>query len=121
MKQLLKFRSIYCSAGILTATVVLIICTLTCKSTAAHVPPNHFYSTLTSWQDTVKPLLRKDTIPNKSDTIPNKQDSLIDSTGKILPDTTNPQKIDTFAFKVSKDSLDAPVNYEAEDSAVVMI
>ena len=115
MKQLLKFRSIYCSAGILTATIVLIICTLTCKTTSAHVPPNRFYSTLTWQQDTVKPLLRNDTIPNKKDT-------LIDSTGKVLPDTTLPaQKIDTFAFKVSKDSLDAPVSYEAEDSAVVMI
>jgi len=115
MKQLLKFRSIYCSAGILTATIALIICTLTCKTTAAHVPPNSFYSTLTGQQDTVKPLLRNDTIPTKKDT-------LIDSTGKALSDTTLPaQKIDTFAFKVSKDSLDGPVNYEAEDSAVVMI
>lgn len=121
MKQLLKFRSIYCSAGILTATTALITCTLTCKTTAAHVPPNSFYSILTCQQDTVKPLLRNDTIPNRNDTVPNKKDSLVDSTGKALPDTTNPQKIDTFAFKVSKDSLDAPVNYEAEDSAVVMI
>src|SRR5215475_11732850 len=45
---------------------------------------------------------------------------MVDSTGRILFDTTS-QKVDTFAFKVSKDSLDAPVNYEAEDSAVVMI
>ena len=115
MKQLLKFRSIYCSAGILTAATVLIICTLTCKTTAAHVPPGYFYSILTCQRDTVKPLLRNDTIPNK-------RDSLFDSTGKALLDTTNPsQKVDTFGFKVSKDSLDAPVSYEAEDSAVVMI
>jgi hypothetical protein len=79
------------------------------------VPPNYFYSILTCQQDTVKPLVKNDTIPGKKDTI-------IDSTGKVLSDTTLPaQKIDTFAFKVSKDSLDAPVNYEAEDSAVVMI
>jgi hypothetical protein len=104
MKQLLKFRSIYCSAGILTAAIVLIICTLTCKTASAHLPLNHVYSILTWQQDTVKPLLRNDTIPNKKDT-------LIDSTGKAIPDTTLPaQKIDTFAFKVSKDSLDAPVS-----------
>src|SRR5436190_523711 len=122
MKQLLKFRSIYCSAGILTATIVLIICTLTCKTTAAHVPSNYFYGILTCPQDTVKPFLRNDTIPVKNDTIPNKKDTLTDSTGTAFIDTTNPsQKIDTFAFKVSKDSLDAPVSYEAEDSAVVMI
>src|SRR6185295_19812151 len=122
MKQLLKFRSIYYSAGILTATIALIICTLACKTTAADVPSNYFYSTLTSQQDTVKPVLTNDTIPNKNDTIPNKKDSLIDSTGKVLVDTANPsQKVDTFAFKVSKDSLDAPVSYEADDSAVVMI
>jgi len=109
MKQLLKFRSIYCSAGILTATTVLIICTLTYKSTAARVSHCYFYSILTCQQDTVKPLLRNDTIPNK-------KDSLIDTTGIIVPDTMkSSQKVDTFAFKMSKDSLDAPVNYEAED------
>ena len=115
MKQLLKFRSIYCSAGILTATTALIVCTLLYKTTAAHVSHRYFYSILTCQQDTVKPLLRNDTIPNK-------KDSLIDTTGLIVPDTTkSSQKVDTFAFKMSKDSLDAPVNYEAEDSAVVMI
>src|SRR3978361_1564500 len=31
------------------------------------------------------------------------------------------QKIDTFSLKVSKDTLDGPVNYEAADSAVLMI
>jgi hypothetical protein len=39
---------------------------------------------------------------------------LFDSTGFI-------NKTDTFSFKISKDSLDAPVYYEAEDSAVVLV
>ena len=74
----------------------------------------HFCSTLTTQQDTV-PL-------NKLDSIRNKTDTLIDSAARFLNDTTKPtQKIDTFSFKVSKDSLDAPVSYEADDSAVVMV
>ncbi|HEY2720297.1 MAG TPA: putative LPS assembly protein LptD, partial [Chitinophagaceae bacterium] len=41
---------------------------------------------------------------------------------RSLTDTTpGKQKTDTFSFKVSKDSLDAPINYEADDSAVVAV
>lgn len=112
MMQLLKIRSIYCSAGILTAAFVLITCTLTWKTAAAHVSSHFFYSNLTALQDTVPTI--------KNDTIPNKKDSLSDST-IVRTGIDSAQKTDTFSFKVSKDSLDAPVNYEAEDSAVVMI
>jgi LPS-assembly protein len=116
MKQLRKFRLNYFSAGILTVAIVMIFCPLTGKATSAHVPSNLFYSTLTTQQDTVKPLL-------KSDSLRIRKDSLSDSTiSTALTDTTKPgQRIDTFSFKMSKDSLDAPVVYEAEDSAVVMM
>ncbi len=116
MKQLRKFSLNYFSAGILTAATAVIFCSLTWKTAAAHVSPTDFYSTLTTLQDTVKPILKRDSLQNRND-------SLIDSmVARPIVDTTNPiQKVDTFAFKVSKDSLDAPVKYEAEDSAVVMI
>jgi LPS-assembly protein len=115
MKQLRKFRLNYFSAGILTAATALIFCTLTWKTAVAHVSSKFFYSTLTTLQDTVKPILKNNPQP-KNDSI---KDSMV---AGAFADTTKPnQKIDTFAFKVSKDSLDAPVSYEAEDSAVVMI
>src|ERR1051326_7536825 len=116
MKQLRKFRLNYFSAGILTVAIVMIFCTQTGKATTAHVPSSLFYSTLTTQPDTVKPLLKPDSLRSK-------KDSLSDSTlSPALTDTTKPvQRVDTFSFKMSKDSLDAPVMYEAEDSAVVMM
>ena len=115
MKQLRKFRLNYFSAGILTAATAVIFCSLTWKTAVAHLPSKNFYSTLTTLQDTIP--------TRKSDSLQSKKDSLTDTTiAKSIVDTTKPnQKIDTFSFKMSKDSLDAPVNYEAEDSAVVMI
>ena len=114
MKQLRKFRSNYFSAGILTAFIAFVFCSLTWKTSVAHSPSKYFYSTLTTLQDTV-PKARTDSL--------NRKDSLVDTTlARTLLDTTKPdQRVDTFSFKVSKDSLDAPVNYEAEDSAVVLI
>lgn len=58
-------------------------------------------------------ILLNDTVPLKkdsatvTDTLP-KRDSMV-------------QKIDTFDLKISKDSIDAPVDFEAEDSMVVDI
>ena len=115
MKQLRKFRLNYFSAGTLTAALAFIFCSLTWETAGARVPVKYFYSTLTSYQDTVKPIL-------KNDSLQIKKDSLSDSTLRLMSDTTaTTRKIDTFAFKVSKDSLDAPINYEAEDSAVVLV
>ncbi|HEV8283280.1 MAG TPA: putative LPS assembly protein LptD [Chitinophagaceae bacterium] len=115
MNQLRKFRANYFSAGVLTAVIALIFCTITPKIASAHAPSKYFYSTLTTRQDTI-PTRKNDSLQNRVDSL---RDSLV---AKPLIDTTKPnQKIDTFAFKVSKDSLDAPVHYEAEDSAVVLI
>src|SRR5688572_1854117 len=57
----------------------------------------------------------KDTVPKTTvigtDTIPRRNiDSIATS-----------QRIDTFSLKMSKDTLDAPVEYEAEDSAVLLV
>ncbi|HEY0434214.1 MAG TPA: putative LPS assembly protein LptD, partial [Chitinophagaceae bacterium] len=55
------------------------------------------------------------------DSLRARPDTLPDSTA-VLCDTCAPKpKTDTFSFKLSKDSLDAPIAYEADDSAVVMV
>ncbi len=109
-----KFNPKYLFAGLLT----VIFFTQTWKTTANYSYKQNFYTALTAQQDTV-PLKFKDSIikrPPVADTI--KKDSLLNS--KTIPDTLI-NKIDTFDLKLSKDSLDAPVEYEAEDSAVVMV
>ena len=85
-------------------------CALAQKSNAYPVNSLEFCSTLTTYQDTVP--LRKDTVPVK-----NNKDSLITITDslKTLP------TVDTFNYKISKDTLDGPVTYEAEDSAVILV
>ncbi len=101
-------------------------CVVTWQSKASSITKLEIYSTLTT--DTIKPLKkagRKDsiltpgflqnTIPVsiKQDTIPIKKDS-------VLRDTVLPRS-DTFSLRISKDTLDGPVNYEAEDSAVILV
>src|SRR6185503_19050615 len=107
-----------------------------------YVREDNFYSALTT-ADTTRPVkntdsltsrdtLPTDTIPAKrADTIPVKQnkDSLFRTNADSSLIDTLPGRdsllrrdsvvTDTFSLKLSKDSLDAPVYYEAEDSAVV--
>jgi len=116
MKQLYKFRPIYFFNGILTAAM---LCTLTWKTKAAGIPIPDFRSPLTIpiaiGTDTTKPLIKNDSarslIIAVTDTtkLPGK-DSL-----------PNKQKVDTFSLKISKDSLEAPLKYAAEDSVVVLV
>ena len=90
------------------ALVIITMCiALTWKAEARRASPFQIGTTLTKQQDTTKPLqtdsvLRPDTF-KKTDTIPPRQ------------------TVDSFSLKLSKDSLDGPVHYEAEDSAVVMV
>ena len=52
---------------------------------------------------------------------PVKKDSLLKDTSHLPSADSFISKVDTFHFKMSKDSLDAPVKYEASDSAVILI
>ena len=112
MKQLYKFRPKTFLNLVLTAAFLF---TLTWKTAAIDIRPTFFYSPLTAAADTIRPLIKKDSIPtltfNDKDTIklPGKDSFIVK------------QKIDTFSLKLSKDSLDAPLKYEAEDSVVVLI
>lgn len=70
--------------------------------TAADVALNgEFRSSLTGFAT--------DTLPPVSDTLPPRLD------------TSRMERVDTFLLPLSKDSLDAPVKYSAEDSVVVLI
>lgn len=104
---------------IFSTFVTIALCSaITWKSEARRIIPPEIYSTLTT--DTIPlnknrgnaPLARAtDTIPvNDSLRLPRR------NTG----DTTVPVA-DTFSVKLSKDTLDAPVDYEAEDSAVLLV
>jgi LPS-assembly protein len=109
MKQLRKFKPNYFFSGIMC---VVIFCTLTCEIAAQRIPRNDFIRPLTA-ADTVKPRTKTDTTGRVV---------IISSDTTILPGADSLiQKIDTFSLKLSKDTLDAPVNYQAEDSAVVVI
>ncbi|MBS1575898.1 MAG: LPS-assembly protein LptD [Bacteroidetes bacterium] len=126
MNKLRKFSLKYLFAGTLTAGFLLF---LTWKAGAGYVRVNNFYSPLTSSdtlpvkRDTAQPSaqLIRDTIPvttvdslkkTPKDSLALKSDSLTRRDSVVT---------DTFSLKLSKDSLDAPVFYEAEDSAVVLI
>jgi LPS-assembly protein len=91
------------------ALVIITMCmALTWKAEARGAPLFQIGSTLTKSQDTTKPL-RRDSVGPTADTLKTR-------------DTIPPRPtVDTFSLKLSKDSLDGPVTYEAEDSAVVLV
>lgn len=110
-----------------TVFITTALAVLLCAAGASTVktPKKHFsfYNSFTA--DTIKPLLRgtplrspqrplPDTAikpppapPAAPDTLPNGADSITVRT-------------DTFYLRISKDTLDAPVHYKAEDSAVIL-
>ena len=94
------------------------LCTLTWKTIANGISTADFRSPLTTpviaGTDTIKPVIKKEAVNN-----------LIsgnnDTTKLPAKDTGRMEKVDTFSLKISKDSLEAPLKYAAEDSAVVLI
>ncbi len=115
MMLLHKFRSKYLFAGLLTA----IFFTQTWKSSANYSYTQNFYTALTPQQDTV-PQKSKDSLIKRSSI--NATDTLNrDSLSKDALIDTSIIKVDTFDLKLSKDSLEAPVDYEAEDSVVILV
>ncbi len=113
MMRLHKFKSKCLFAGLL----FVFIFTQTWKSAANYSNSRFFCTALTAFQDTV-PKKVVDTLkrpPVSADTL--RKDSL----QKINPGDTTIPTADTFLVKLSKDSLEAPVYYEAADSAVVLV
>jgi hypothetical protein len=113
MKELHKFSlKSFCYIFVSVAFSIAI----TWKSEACNTQPSEIYSTLTT--DTI-PLLKKDSLlrlATADTSLPLSTDST------AIADTTQPiQRVDTFSLKLSKDTLDAPVNYEASDSGVLLV
>jgi lipopolysaccharide assembly outer membrane protein LptD (OstA) len=126
MMPLYKFRSKYFSYGILTAVIIY---SQTWITAANGVPHPHFGTALTITADTTKPPVKKNT-PATAPAIPDSSKLITADSGLISGADTTPvkgadtgfvQKTDTFNLKLSKDSLEAPLKYTAEDSVVVMI
>lgn len=91
------------------AFVIMTMCfAITWKTEARRTYFTGISPFLTKQQDTTPPI-RKDSLSPKSDTL---------KRNDTIPGVV---KIDSFTLKLSKDTLDAPVSYEAEDSAVVLI
>ncbi len=112
MKQLYKFRPKLFLNQILTVSLLF---TITWNTAANDIRVSIFYTPLTAVADTIKPLPKKDSISP----IPV---ALADTNRLPGNDSvTIKQKIDTFSLKISKDSMDAPLKYEAADSVVVLI
>ncbi len=112
MKPFCKIRPNYFFFRILVALLFL---TQTWKTNASDVYRAGFYKFLTDQTDSTKPLLKKDSLPLE-------KKPAADTVRPLQTDTsTSRLKTDTFRLKISSDSLDAPVRYQAEDSAVVLI
>ncbi|MEP7239091.1 MAG: putative LPS assembly protein LptD [Ferruginibacter sp.] len=108
MNQLNKGKAKY----ILVLAMLLMLFSITLNCSASCFNTIDFHSFLTN--DTV-PVNRPDTqkLKNKNQTEP--------VVGNKIADTTIIVKTDTFSFKPSKDALDAPVVYHADDSMVMDI
>lgn len=90
-------NSLKYSCALLLSLALLL---LTFNSNANYLMGSGICNSLTLFQDTAKPnIFSRDTIPGKRDTLITKTDS--------------------FNFKLSKDSLDAPISYSASDSMVL--
>lgn len=94
---------------------------ITWNSEARNTSQAEIYSTLTT--DTI-PETKKDSLtilPRKDSTLINDTTGLRDTAllqGDSIPTT---RRLDTFQLKLSKDTLDAQVDYEASDSGVLLV
>jgi LPS-assembly protein len=109
---------------LVTVSAVLILYGLTVEGRSAFRRRGNFYFPLTI-KDTVPPSQKNKTPKNqpllKADTTaPVKKDSAFVKDSIPVIDSAA-QKVDTFNLRMSKDSLDAPVEFNAEDSMVIDI
>jgi hypothetical protein len=98
---------------------------ITRKSEARGTSAAEIYSTLTT--DTIPkikkdslPILRRPDVTKVNDTVPPNDTIPVNDSVRRLNDSTV-QIVDTFHLKLSKDTLDAPVEYEASDSGVLLV
>lgn len=92
----------------LSAVLVAMLMIVTLSAAGNYSYDGVFYKSLTAFQDTTRPLRADTARPVGRDTT------------RRPPDTTR-QQTDTFNFRISKDSLDSPVDYRASDSVVLEV
>lgn len=115
MNQLNKGKAKYIS--VLVSALLLLMITLYFSAAGYHA--QYFHSFLTA--DTVPVRTGKIPDPLKNNAAANPAISEEPLALKNIPDTGIVIKKDTIGFKSSKDSLDAPVTYHADDSMVMDI
>jgi LPS-assembly protein len=107
-----KINSKYFLAFILT----MLFFAVTFSNPHKYRIPARFYKILTASPDTIKPnsaVLKDSSLRDSAQMDTTLKDS-------ILKDTVV-QRTDSFSFKTSKDSLDAPISYSAADSVVLNV
>ncbi len=97
--------------------LIFALTAITVEVTANSYAKAKFYNTLTAFTDTVPP---PGTQKISDSSLLNKQNRA-DTTGPKSDTALLTQKVDTMNLKVSSDSLDAPVDYKAEDSMVLEV
>ena len=110
------------SRNSVTAYPILIgLLIITLNSIGRNGHSSFFYDSLTFYRDTLPP--KTDSLPLKKDSIPPISDSSnhpgLDSLRGGGDSLSRFAKIDTINLKISRDSMDAPVDYKAEDSMVL--
>jgi LPS-assembly protein len=115
MNQLYKGKAKYISVS----TLALLSLAITLYGKAGRSQHDHFHSYLTS--DTLPKKNTSTVVPSSvdSNSIRNKNNARVGNRA-IIADTVVP-KVDTVNFKMSKNALDAPVTYHADDSMVLDI
>ena len=93
---------------------------ITRNTQARNISDREIYSTLTT--DTIPKPKKDSVVPHRGNDSTRLNDTLsqLDTARRPGADTTL-QKVDTFHLKMSKDTLDAPVDYEASDSGVLLV
>jgi LPS-assembly protein len=87
---------------------------------ASHTPSPQFYHNLTSDTIPLRPKSRTGTtVP--ADTLPRAATTGGADSLRLRDTLPGQVQVDTFSIRQSKDTLDAPVNYEAQDSAVILV
>lgn len=112
-----KFKRNY----IYTFTSLLLTVAITFIGRAKNHNVVAFDNNLTAIEDTLPPA--KDTsiprISTSDTTKPANDTTRPDIADSLLTDSTKRTKVDTFNVKISKDSVDAPIDYKAKDSMVL--
>lgn len=104
-----KFKRNY----IFTLTSLLLTIAIMHHGRAKNLTLSAFDNYLTASNDTIKPKIEK--VP-----IREREISILElPADSLLRDTLKQTKIDTFSVRMSKDSIDAPVEYEAKDSMIL--